>query len=131
MKTLKSGVQISDHMVTTDEWNKVMGDKRPPGMTLMQVSAEEADMYAAKIGGRLPTEKEWEEVCGKESALGAFWEWTSTVDGAARVLRGGSWNDSAGICRAAFRGRGWAIIRNWVIGFRVCFDNLPATIEGQ
>ncbi len=36
-----------------------------------------------------------------------------------RVLRGGSWFDSAGLCRSAIRGRRRPGIRRWILGFRL------------
>ncbi len=43
-----------------------------------------------------------------------------------RVLRGGSWLDSAGGCRSAFRDRGVAVGRIGNFGFRVCLARGPA-----
>ena len=40
--------------------------------------------------------------------------------GTSRALRGGSWNDSAGVCRSAYRGRFRPGGRDWDVGFRVC-----------
>lgn len=120
---LKSGVTIMDHMVTTDEWNKVMpNDRRAPGMTLTMVSASMADRYAAAVAGRLPSEEEWEEMCGQERPYGAFWEWTSTTFEGNRVLRGGLWGDARRARRAS---RNWLhpVSRYRDTGFRVCWDN--------
>ena len=41
--------------------------------------------------------------------------------GANRVLRGGSWFHTADCCRSACRGWGEPGIRNYSIGFRLCF----------
>jgi formylglycine-generating enzyme required for sulfatase activity len=40
--------------------------------------------------------------------------------GSARGLRGGSWHDRAGDCRAADRGRGTPDNRIGIFGFRLC-----------
>src|SRR5437867_8620979 len=39
--------------------------------------------------------------------------------GSARMIRGGSWHDSAFDCRSARRGRYWSDVPNSTIGFRV------------
>ena len=46
---------------------------------------------------------------------------TEKVDISARVLRGGSWSDSARYCRAAFRSRNAPGSRGIYLGFRVAF----------
>jgi formylglycine-generating enzyme required for sulfatase activity len=51
-------------------------------------------------------------------------------DGRHRVLRGGSWFDSARDCRAAYRGRYWPDARNRYRGFRVCLVPGPAAGGG-
>jgi len=43
-----------------------------------------------------------------------------------RVLRGGSWRDSAGNCRSASRFGHWPDGRDWIGGFRVCLVRGPA-----
>ena len=66
---------------------------------------------------------------------GNVWEWcqdwhgkyphgsvrdpTGPTSGSRRVLRGGSWGDSAEYCRSAFRGKDEPSSRRYVIGFRV------------
>jgi formylglycine-generating enzyme required for sulfatase activity len=44
----------------------------------------------------------------------------------ARVLRGGSWGESARECRSAYRRWDWAGNRDWNYGFRVCLVPGPA-----
>ncbi len=55
---------------------------------------------------------------------GNVWEWCLDHDhhGRDRVLRGGSWYDSAGYCRAAYRFWDLPSIRSHDFGFRVVFD---------
>ena len=50
-------------------------------------------------------------------------------DNPFRVLRGGSWSDSADWCRSAFRYRGRADVRDWDFGFRVCLVPSPALAD--
>jgi formylglycine-generating enzyme required for sulfatase activity len=48
-------------------------------------------------GWRLPDERAWETTFDARPAIrGEIWNWTSTQDGAARVVRGGCWADNAG-----------------------------------
>lgn len=48
-------------------------------------------------GWRLPDEREWDTTFDALPAIrGALWNWTDTVDGTARVVRGGCWADNAG-----------------------------------
>ncbi len=53
---------------------------------------------------------------------GNVWEWTSTVEWAHGVLRGGSWYSRAGNCRVADRGSRNPVLRNNNDGFRVFFN---------
>jgi formylglycine-generating enzyme required for sulfatase activity len=47
-----------------------------------------------------------------------------------RVLRGGSWFDTARWCRSAFRDRWWPVARYGDYGFRVCLVRGPAAEGG-
>ncbi len=44
-----------------------------------------------------------------------------------RVVRGGSWYDSAGYCRSAFRGWRSVVNRSWFRGFRACL--VPGPVD--
>ena len=46
-----------------------------------------------------------------------------------RVMRGGSWNDTARGCRSAVRNRWRPDFRNWDTGFRVCLVPGPASVK--
>ncbi|MFO1459557.1 MAG: formylglycine-generating enzyme family protein [Verrucomicrobiota bacterium] len=61
-------------------------------------------------------------------------EWTAAESGqetAQRVLRGGSWGDSARRCQSAVRGRNRADDRYLLIGFRVCLVPGPSAQEAR
>ncbi|MCP5024185.1 MAG: formylglycine-generating enzyme family protein, partial [bacterium] len=72
---------------------------------------------------------------GVETGTGALrkgveeWHWAHTGDDSDRVLRGGSWNSPAWVCRSAYRYWFRASYRYWDIGFRVCL--LPGPDPGQ
>ena len=49
-------------------------------------------------GWRLPDDREWDATLDARPELrGALWNWTSTADGTARIVRGGCWADSPGM----------------------------------
>ncbi|MFH1468418.1 MAG: SUMF1/EgtB/PvdO family nonheme iron enzyme [Pseudomonadota bacterium] len=159
-----------------DPQHRCPGEDQHP---VTEVDWFSARLFAAWVGGRLPTEAEWECACrggpggpwscegatlgeyawfgegwsGKAHAvagkhanpLGLFdmqgnvWEWTACrwlrpygadpVDdpvgperGPRRVVRGGSWWNSAGGCRSAYRYRGHPRSRGRGLGFRVAWS---------
>ncbi|MGA1869621.1 MAG: NACHT domain-containing protein [bacterium] len=57
---------------------------------------------------------------GISDLSGNVWEWTSTIIGSDRVLRGGSWDLIADGCRAAFRYWSGPSDRVRSFGFRLC-----------
>jgi len=50
-------------------------------------------------------------------------------EGAWRVVRGGSWNDRARLCRSAYRGRGDPGSRVNILGFRLAAGQEPGAAE--
>jgi formylglycine-generating enzyme required for sulfatase activity len=157
---IANGFWLGQTEVTQAAWKKVMnnnpsyfkGDQLP----VDQVDLSQAGDYCKAIGGRLPTEKEWEYAAragttgarygpidaiawysenmdgkthpvalkqanayGLYDMLGNVWEWTSEdYDAGHKVVRGGSWLDSARGVRASFRDRDVPTNRFSNLGFR-------------
>ena len=65
---------------------------------------------------------EWCQDWSDAYPSGAVTDPTAPASGSDRVLRGGSWNNSAEICRSAFRRRNAPSFRNYSFGFRVCLS---------
>ena len=60
---------------------------------------------------------------------GNVWEWTETAVGEFRVLRGGSWDDSARYCESSYRFGSSPDYRIDNLGFRLCATPSPAAEE--
>jgi formylglycine-generating enzyme required for sulfatase activity len=80
----------------------------------------------------------WDDQAYRQRAAG--WEsraWSEADAGIKksleiyRVLRGGSWFISAGICRSAYRFRFRPVVRNQCLGFRVCLVRGPADSQNR
>ena len=113
---------------------------------------DRAGWYEKNSGGRLHAVGEKEpNAFGLFDMHGNVWEWcedhyhdsykdapsdgTAWVDqgeGSSRVLRGGSWDDSAGFCRSAYRFGGGPGDRILIFGFRLVFlPGQPKKKTGQ
>jgi formylglycine-generating enzyme required for sulfatase activity len=80
----------------------------------------DAKAYAKRSDGW--TARAWEETdAGKDAELFGG-------DRPSRVVRGGSWDNTAGRCRAAIRNWGHPLGRYWIQGFRVLLW-LPGPVE--
>ncbi|MFA6186761.1 MAG: M6 family metalloprotease domain-containing protein [Phycisphaerae bacterium] len=51
---------------------------------------------------------------------GNVWEWTSTVDGSSRVIRGGCWLHISNFCTVSYRSNSVPYYSYNYVGFRVC-----------
>ena len=63
---------------------------------MVNITAIEAEQIAAKLGGRLPTSDEYDQLFKIRPWPHLIYEWTSDVLGSGRVVRGGSWGGSPG-----------------------------------
>jgi serine/threonine protein kinase len=133
---LTGDFRIGQTEVTQEAYRTIMG-KTPshfkgPKLPVENISWNDARKYCTAIGGRLPTEKEWEyaaqgsdkgwfsensgeathpvaqkqaNALGLYDMLGNVWEWTSDdYGGGAKVARGGAWDSQPAAVTVSFRG---------------------------
>jgi formylglycine-generating enzyme required for sulfatase activity len=191
-----SPFRLGKYAVTNEEYGRFIegsGATKPgywedqrfnqPRQPVVGVSWHDAKAFAKWVGGRLPSEAEWEYACragttteycsgdseedldrvgwhrrnsgeklhvvgekepnafGLYDMHGNVWEWCeddwhgnydgAPVDGSAwvngprdgaRVVRGGSWDDTPEHCRSAYRVLYYPAYRYDVVGFRILLD---------
>jgi formylglycine-generating enzyme required for sulfatase activity len=96
------------------------------------LSSEQANFNGNYPAGNAPKGKHLERTSKvgsyRPNRLGIFdmhgnvWEWCEDpfeTGGAARVFRGGGWNDFGSHCRASIRGKGGSSVRGNDLGFRI------------
>ncbi len=143
-----SGFFMDKTEVTQAEYRKVMG-KNPSYYSgcddcpVENVSWNDANAYAQKVGKRLPTEAEWEYAArGGNKSKGYRYSGSNTISsvgwydeesyssspqnnpqgpssGSYRVLRGGSWDHYDNNCRVAYRHLNRPGSRYGLNGFRL------------
>lgn len=91
---------------------------------MTNITAVEAEQWAAKQGARLPTPEEYDRLFAIEPWPHLVWEWTSTADNDMRLVRGGSWYDLPRYARASVRHRYDPAYRYMCVGFRLVRDIL-------
>ena len=103
-ESLRTGIPVAS-------WLPSLSYTRHEDGHVVNVTAFEAEAYAAAHGRRLPTEDEL--LAMPVSQVPEIWEWSSTEHAAAgrRVLRVGSWNH--------YRHLRVPTYRNLFVGFRV------------
>ena len=86
---------------------------------MVNITAIEAEQIAAKLGGRLPTSNEYDELFKLRPWPHLIYEWTSVVDGGSRVVRGGARDYGPSYARASDRDWSEPAERNVNVGSRV------------
>lgn len=121
---------LDQHPVTIAQWIDVMGADAIPAqiqgkdyhVPVTYITATEADEYARRVGGRLPSDAKLEAAFADRSitrVCPATREWTSTAVGSSRVYRGGGWGGgNAGYLSASYRYRSNPEDRNNNLGLR-------------
>ncbi len=121
-----------------DDWRSLVQLDDPEGVAT-QVSLADARAFAAWVGGRIPTEDEWQIAAGtRYFSSSRVWEWTESEhsDGRTRfvILKGGaehrtegsSWYFDGGVREPDFAAEyllpGFGLDRSSSIGFRVAWD---------
>ena len=127
------GIEVGIFPVTIRQFREVMGqvpagnEGRPAYQPITFVTATEADEYARRVGGRLPTDEELRVLQVGERVLAvvpALWEWTSTVDKGLRAYRGGGWYNRPALARASYRSGSEPAFRYEALGFRCVWEML-------
>lgn len=86
---------------------------------MVNITAIEAEQIAAKLGGRLPTSDEYDQLFKLKPWPHLIYEWTSDVLGSGRVVRGGAWYYPSVFARASNRNDYDPAFRSGFVGFRV------------
>lgn len=100
----------------------------PKGLTRTDISALDAEDYAASVGCRLLTSDEWDVLLAAnilEVTIGDMYEWTSTIVKSLRVSRGGSWSSDPVFARVAYRSLSTPAHSIGNLGFRLVRDVKP------
>lgn len=94
----------------------------------VNVTASEAEVLCAELGGRLPTSEEYDALFAKRPWPHLIYEWTSTPIDDSRVVRGGAWDYGPSDARASSRDRSGPACRGDYVGFR-CAREIPDDAE--
>ena len=108
---------MSEKPITMNDINPEM-----PTITVRAVTFHEADMICKALGGVLPSREDFDafgDIKLANDQYAPVWSWSTEIDAAERVLRGGSWgHDHQDVLSAAGRLTDAPSTRYSVIGFR-------------
>jgi uncharacterized protein (TIGR02996 family) len=111
--TIEHEFYLGVYPVTQGQWAAIMGSNPSYFSRAGSAAKGPSPQRTTKVGSYQPNR------LGIHDIHGSVWEWTDSVEGSGRVLRGGCWCIYGSDCRAAFRRRLVPSNRDYALGFRL------------